>query len=188
MPRRPTPPVDVPSTRDRILEVSLARFVVAGYRGTSVREIADDVGVTQPALYYHFGSKDGILAALIEPLLETGEELLDELDEVSGDPSTVSHRALEGYYDAIVHHLDLFLFVESDRSVRSHPEAGHRLADQAARLLDLIATGDGVTGRIQAAAALGAIRRPLRLPDVDITRHRGQILACAYAALSATPG
>ena len=62
-------------TRDKILTAALARFSVESYRGASVRDLADDVGVTQPVLYYHFGSKDGILAALIEPLLEAATAL-----------------------------------------------------------------------------------------------------------------
>ena len=176
------------TTHDRILEASLARFVVAGYRGTSVREIADDVGVTQPALYYHFGSKDGILAALIEPLLAAGDELLDSIDGLRGPHDDVVRIALSGYYDVIVEHLGVFLFVESDRSVRSHPVAGHRLAAQAARLLDAVAGGDDAETRIRAAAALGSIRRPLRLREVDVVAHKELILACALAAHGAVPG
>jgi AcrR family transcriptional regulator len=174
------------TTRDRILQASLARFVVAGYRGTSVREIAEDVGVTQPALYYHFGSKDGILASLIEPLLSAGDELLESIDEIPGAPADVVRVALSGYFDVIVEHLDVFLFVETDRSVRSHPVAGHRLAAQAARLLDVMSGGDGPDARVRAAAALGAIRRPLRLRDVDVVAHKPLILACAQAALHAS--
>ena len=129
-------------------------------------------GVTQPALYYHFGSKDGILAALIEPLLAAGDELLDSIDGLRGPHDDVVRIALSGYYDVTVEHLGVFLFVESDRSVRSHPVAGHRLAAQAARLLDAVAGGDdaeyphqgsGRGARIDpaaAAAARGGRRRP----------------------------
>ncbi len=172
-------------TRDRILSAALARFAVEGYRGSSVRDLADDVGVTQPVLYYHFGSKDGILAALIEPLMDAGETLLNELTAADLGPAALVERALAGYYDMIVGHLEVFRLVETDRSVRSHPEAGHRLADQASRFLALVA-GAGASGdRVRAAAAIGAIRRPLQLPDADPARHRTLILACAHAALNA---
>jgi AcrR family transcriptional regulator len=174
------------ATRDRILTAALARFAVESYRGSSVRDLADDVGVTQPVLYYHFGSKDGILAALIEPLLEAGEQLLDGLTASELPPGELTQRALEGYYDLIVDHLAVFQLAESDRSVRSHPDAGHRLADQAARFLDLVSgPGRHHDDRVRAAAAIGAIRRALQLPDIRPARDRRLILACARAALTA---
>lgn len=172
-------------TRDRILTAALARFSVEGYRGSSVRDLADDVGVTQPVLYYHFGSKDGILAALIEPLMDAGEALLDELTRAEVPPGALIDRAFAGYYDMIVGHLEVFRLVETDRSVRSHPEAGHRLADQASRFLALVAAAGAGGDRVRAAAAIGAIRRPLQLPDADPVLHRPLILACAHAALNA---
>lgn len=172
-------------TRARILDVSLALFIADSFRGTSVRDIAEDVGVTQPTLYYHFGSKDGILAALIEPLVEAGEELLDGLAALDVDPKTLTQHALEGYYDLIVDNLGVFQFVESDRSVRSHPVAGHRLADQAARFLHVLAGSPDHRSRIGAAAAIGAVRRPLRLSTIDVAVDREAILSCARAALAA---
>jgi len=165
--------------------VSLALFVSAGFRGTSVRDIADEVGVTQPTLYYHFGSKDGILSALIQPLMDAGDALLDELAPHEAGSRALATRALEGYYDLIAGHLDLFLLVESDRSVRSHPEAGRRLAEQAARFLEILASSSDRHDRLAAAAAIGAVRRPLRLFDIDPIEDRSAILACAQAALHA---
>ena len=94
-------------------------------------------------------------------------------------------RALEGYYDVIVDHLAVFRLVETDRSVRSHPDAGHRLADQAARFLAILAATAQHDDKVRAAAAVGAIRRSLQLPDVRPARDRRLILACARAALSA---
>ncbi|MGI9612095.1 MAG: TetR/AcrR family transcriptional regulator [Acidimicrobiales bacterium] len=172
-------------TRARILEVSLTLFMADSFKGTSVRDIAENVGVTQPTLYYHFGSKDGILAVLVEPLIDAGEVLLGELAAVSVSRKELADRALKGYYDLIVEHLDVFQFVETDRSVRSHPDAGHRLADQATRFLQMLAGSDRHRARIGAAAALGAVRRPLRLAGIDPGADRTTILRCANAALSA---
>ena len=172
-------------TRDRILSAALARFAVESYRGSSVRDLADDVGVTQPVLYYHYGSKDGILSALIEPLMAAGEDLLAELARSELPPASLIERALEGYYDMIVEHLAVFQLVETDRSVRSHPDAGHRLADQASRFLALVAHNGASGDRVRAAAAIGAIRRPLQLPDVRPGVDRALILACAHATLTA---
>ena len=44
-------------TRQRILDVSAELFVEQGYDGTSLREIADRLGFTKAALYYHFPAR-----------------------------------------------------------------------------------------------------------------------------------
>lgn len=48
-----------------ILDASLAAFQQNGYHGTTIRDIAARVGITMPSLYYHYGNKEGILAALL---------------------------------------------------------------------------------------------------------------------------
>lgn len=70
------------SVRERILEVARALFVEKGFSATSVREIADGVGVTVPALYYHFGSKRGLLLALVEQHCATVTEAVAQAVEL----------------------------------------------------------------------------------------------------------
>ncbi|KIM03914.1 MAG: TetR family transcriptional regulator [Sulfurovum sp. AS07-7] len=55
-------------TKNAILDVSLKLFAVNGYKATSVRDIAGELGIKQSALYNHFKSKDEILSALISEL------------------------------------------------------------------------------------------------------------------------
>jgi AcrR family transcriptional regulator len=69
------------STRDRILDVALDLFTAKGFDGTSLREIAEELGVTKAALYYHFASKDDILMALHMRLHELGKDALDQMAE-----------------------------------------------------------------------------------------------------------
>lgn len=53
-------------TADRILDAAEALFAVRGLNGTSVRDIARDVGVTPASLYNHFASKLAIYDAVLE--------------------------------------------------------------------------------------------------------------------------
>ena len=57
-------------TRDRILDTALDLFIEQGYEKTSLREIAERVGVTKAALYYHFSSKEEILRTLVRPVFD----------------------------------------------------------------------------------------------------------------------
>ncbi|MEL7156382.1 MAG: helix-turn-helix domain-containing protein, partial [Actinomycetota bacterium] len=149
-----------------------------------VREIASGSGVTIPALYYHFGSKDGLLGALVADLVAEGESVIDDLSRRSG--ARLPTQALASYYDVVTRHLDVFRLVMTDPSVRSHDVAGHLLADQGSRFEAVLTQGsDARVDKIRANAALGAIRRPLRLSEVDVVEDRSQILASARAALRA---
>lgn len=55
-----------PDTAETIAERAAELFAAKGFTATSVREIADAVGVTKPTLYYHFGSKDGLIRHIHE--------------------------------------------------------------------------------------------------------------------------
>jgi AcrR family transcriptional regulator len=63
-------------TRARILDVASRHFRERGYSDTSMQEIADELGVTKAALYYHFGAKREILHALVEPIFTAVEDIL----------------------------------------------------------------------------------------------------------------
>src|SRR5512145_126046 len=52
------------TTRDRILDEALRLFAARGYEAVGVQDICEASGITKPTLYYHFGSKEGLLSAL----------------------------------------------------------------------------------------------------------------------------
>jgi AcrR family transcriptional regulator len=72
-------------TRERIQDVALERFTVNGYDQTSLREIAEDLGVTKAALYHHFKSKEEILDSLLAQITRELEALVTWME--AGPPS-----------------------------------------------------------------------------------------------------
>jgi len=75
------------NTKKMIMETTLALFSRLGYEGTSIRNIAGEVGVRESAIYNHFKSKEDILKAIVNEFKASAagtnllnEELLDELD------------------------------------------------------------------------------------------------------------
>ena len=56
---------ETPRTRERILDAALTLFAEKGYDATSMREIAEQLGITKAALYYHFDSKADIVRAML---------------------------------------------------------------------------------------------------------------------------
>jgi AcrR family transcriptional regulator len=67
------------STRERILDVAQDLFTDQGFDGTSMREIAQRLNISKPAIYYHFASKEEILMALHMRLHEFGQAALARL-------------------------------------------------------------------------------------------------------------
>jgi AcrR family transcriptional regulator len=56
--------------------VALELFTEQGYERTTLREIAQRLGIKQASLYYHFPSKDALLAGIVEDLMAPVDELV----------------------------------------------------------------------------------------------------------------
>src|SRR5580693_2221383 len=73
-----------PGTRQRILDIAGELFARQGYTGTSIADIARELGTSTAALYYHFPSKSAILAGLLAGPLTGYTRLRDSLDAPDG--------------------------------------------------------------------------------------------------------
>jgi AcrR family transcriptional regulator len=70
--------------REQIVEVASALFARSGFRGTGITQVADQVGITEPGLLYHFGSKEGLLQAVIQHRDELSQAFARDLASVGG--------------------------------------------------------------------------------------------------------
>lgn len=73
--------------RDRILEVATDLMARRGYAGTSISAIGKEAGALPASIYWHFGSKEGLLAAVVERAAERWFEGASQAaDPVGADP------------------------------------------------------------------------------------------------------
>ena len=84
------------STKERILEEALRLFAKNGYLGTSMNDIARQLGVTKAALYKHYTSKQEILDSIVNRMDSLDYERGKKYEMPQGDSETV----IAGYREA----------------------------------------------------------------------------------------
>jgi AcrR family transcriptional regulator len=151
-------------TRERILDVAQELFTRHGYDKTSLRDIADRLGITKAALYYYFERKEDILLELHLRLHAMGTTLLDELEAAPDGPARVAlwPRLADGMIDFMVENRELVLlhsrnrsaFEALSRSERNRQE-NEDLEARFARILSSPAIP--VRERVRMAAIVGVI-------------------------------
>lgn len=65
------------STRARLMDVAIELFRKHSVAATSLQMISDELGFTKSAIYHHFRTRDDLLGAIIEPLIERVAELTE---------------------------------------------------------------------------------------------------------------
>ncbi len=68
-----------PALRGQILTIAMRKFIASGYHGLAMREIAEALGVSKAALYYHFKDKEELFLAVLFPYLDAMEVALDRI-------------------------------------------------------------------------------------------------------------
>lgn len=88
-------------TKQRIQAAARELFAQKGVQKTSLQEIADRLGITKPALYYHFSSREELVRSIVQPLIDEGEEFLRRQEALGEAPP---RALLEGYFDFMYRH------------------------------------------------------------------------------------
>jgi len=85
--------------RSGLLSAALKLFVARGYEAVGVQEIVEAAGVTKPTLYQYFGSKLGLLEALLESELTPFCGLVRQAADYHGDLPLTLEKITRVYFD-----------------------------------------------------------------------------------------
>jgi AcrR family transcriptional regulator len=151
------------STRERILDIALELFVDQGYDKTSLRDIAERLGTTKAALYYHFERKQDILLELHLRLHALGHEALEELERLEdGQQAAAWPRLVDRFIDQVLDNRELVLLHQRNHNAleeltnnERHQVENEDIEQQFRRVLESPAIP--LAQRVRMACSLGAV-------------------------------
>jgi AcrR family transcriptional regulator len=143
-----------PDTRLRILAVAVELFSARGYAGTSVRDIAEAMGMTKASLYYHFAAKEDILEAVTAPVRDEMEDLMTW---AASTPAPTPAELLAALTGLLSRHAPLLSSVFNDPSAVHRGQLEHARDQFQAFGLALAGSPDPVR-LLRARCAIGAVR------------------------------
>jgi AcrR family transcriptional regulator len=155
-------------TRERILDVAQELFTFHGYDKTSLRDIAERLGITKAALYYYFERKEDILLELHLRLHAMGTTLLDELEAAPDGAARVAlwPQLVDEMIDFLVENRALMLLHFRNRSAFEALAQSERNRqeneDLEARFTRILSTSAiSLRERVRMAAMIGVISEVL---------------------------
>ncbi|HET6733598.1 TetR/AcrR family transcriptional regulator [Mycobacterium sp.] len=138
-------------TRKRLIDAAVDLFTRHSFAGTSLQMIADELGFTKAAIYHHFRTREQLLGAVLEPIIEE----LSAVVESAEARRTAHARAgymLSGYAALAVRNRGLVAVLAADPGVTLVVQERPVWADLIKRQLALLADVDpGPAGVIKAA-------------------------------------
>jgi AcrR family transcriptional regulator len=88
--------------RERILEEAVKLFYERGFTGTTLDDIAAELGVTKPFIYTHFRSKTDLLAAICSPTIELSLDAVARAAKGAGSPRDRLYRAIVDFTEVVL--------------------------------------------------------------------------------------
>lgn len=187
---RPADRAEREHTRARILAEAVELFAANGFASTTTRELSEHMGFTKAALYYHFRTKDDLLVALVEPIVDRIAALTDAA-RAEGDAGRVD--LLAGYLDLVAAHRQVFRVLYQDPAVARNERVKAIVWEGYTPLVEALCVPgqDPVTARTRVRAALGSIHAALgdEAPDEEqpLVRAAALVAACGALGIGSDP-
>jgi AcrR family transcriptional regulator len=177
--------VKAPDSRQRFIDAAVQLFIRHSFAGTSLQMIADEVGVTKAAVYHHFHTREELLKAVVDPLVDELRAVIEAAESLRGRHPRAD-RMLTGFVDIVVSNQGIMGLLAGDPGVsellRSDPQRAE-LINRQIKLLTEVDTGPGagVKAAVVMSGIGGALRR--RTFDLDDEALRQQLVAAGRRIL-----
>ena len=158
------------TTRDEILQAALERFARFGYLGSSIQQIADDVGTSKSSVLYHFDSKEALLEAAMQPTMDALTDLVGALPALQEDKLAAAPALVTRFVDTLMaHSAAVSIFVTQRGALQEVPAIvrGNQIVDAIAATLVL----EAPTTRTLTRLSIGLAGVAFILADASETTH-----------------
>jgi AcrR family transcriptional regulator len=119
--------------RRTVLIVAANLFSEKGYAGTSMADLASSLGISRPALYYYFDSKEEILTSMVEEVTLAIKEMGERRTDERQDPAETLYEMVRINARFVLNNAVLFKAI--DRSKNFFPEKTRTVNAQATRAI-----------------------------------------------------
>jgi AcrR family transcriptional regulator len=169
-------------TRQRIQEVARDLFLQQGVQRTSLQDIADKLGITKPALYYHFASREDLVRSILVPLIDEGEQFVADQERHG---HTDVRELLEGYFDFHYRHREDLVLVLAELTALADLGLIDKVLAWRDRLGKLVfGPNPTLAQSTRAVVAFGGLQDCcLQFPDTPYESLRANSVAAALATL-----
>ncbi len=141
--------------------MALELFAEQGYEKTSLREIAERLGLTKAALYYHFKSKEDIVHSFTDDYFAEFDALVAWAKDQPPRSEATRREVLDRYVGIVLAGHEVFRFLEQNRASVETMHAKDRFAhfrDRLDDLVDVLVGSDApLRDRVRASTAVLAV-------------------------------
>lgn len=164
-------------TSAEIRAVAAELFARQGFEKTSLREVAERLGITKAALYYHFASKADLMRGIVQPLIDDVEVVLADSRESGAE------RFLADYFDVVLRHRKVFELVIRDVGALAQLDLMEQMLSWRDRTYHMLVGADATPAQIaKATVAIGGLQ-DCAITEGAVEDFRDAALAAAIAAL-----
>jgi len=110
------------NTKERIIDVALELFAQSGYLGTSMSDIAKQLGITKGSLYKHYTGKQEILDSIVERMNKMDYERAEEYEM----PETEPDGFAETYMSTPIQNIRAYAMAQFDHWTKEHFSSNFR--------------------------------------------------------------
>lgn len=134
-------------TKAEAQSVALALFITKGFEATSLREIAERLGISKAALYYHFKSKDDIVKSIVSVRGNEAAELLDWARSQEPGPDLLERTVLRWVESTSVDKLRGIRFMVANPATMLNMKENSREITNGLEALTKFVAGDNADGK-----------------------------------------
>jgi AcrR family transcriptional regulator len=170
-------------TKKRILQTARELFAAKGVQQTSLQEIADRLGITKPALYYHFTSREDLVRSIVTPLLDDSEAFIGRMEARDDLPPAI--EIIEGFFDFHHRHRGDVLLILTSMTTLAELGVIDVVLSWRARLTRLVyGPAPTLDQETRAVLAFGGIQDvTMQFPDAPVDELRAATIRAALDAL-----